>query len=280
MKSLLFEFNQLRMETSFNTLEELRLKLVFYQKNNIFKVNLPCKNNLRKDFLLRGIRLARKEFPDIDIIPHFSIQHQFRSNRIDTIDDFVDFFREVKYLGCKEVLLVSGSQKRATLDSLSALNFINNNPLLSNLDFSIGVAFNSYFPDSLFEEEFLRLEAKLSTSLITSIWLQFGTDFNLLESRIEKLNKLIMKTNKNRHQESNIQLYGSLLVPSRQFLARFKYRPWKGVICSKDFLESVESANEIIFKMLSIYKKYNIYPIVETDSASDKKLESLRKFLF
>ena len=84
MNNILFDKNDIRLELSFKSYDELRSSLSFYQNNNIYKINIPCKNSLRKDFLLNSIKISRKEFPNIDIIPHFSILHEFRRNRINT----------------------------------------------------------------------------------------------------------------------------------------------------------------------------------------------------
>ena len=73
MKDSLFGLNELRLELSFKSFDELRLLLSFYQENNFYKLNIPCKNHLKKEFLLRSIIISREEFPDIDIIPHYSI---------------------------------------------------------------------------------------------------------------------------------------------------------------------------------------------------------------
>ena len=76
-------------------------------------------------------------------------------------------------------------------------------------------------------------------------------------------------------------LFGSILIPSKQFLARFKYRPWKGVYCSKEFLESVDSASNLVTKLLKLYKKFDLCPLIETDVSNDDKLNSdLEKLFF
>ncbi len=113
-KNILFNLNNIRIEISFKSFEELRRILSFYQRNELYKINIPCKNNLKKDFLLESIKISREEFPNIHIIPHFSIQHEFKRNRINTQDSFLNFLQSVKKLGCNEVLLVSGSQKRCS----------------------------------------------------------------------------------------------------------------------------------------------------------------------
>ena len=279
MKKLIYDLNNLRIEISFKSFDELRLILSFCQQNKLNKINIPCKNNLKKDFLLNSIRISREEFPDLDLIPHFSILHEFKRNRVNTIESFIEFFNVVKRLGCNELLLISGSQKRSTLDASSTLSYLNEKKLFSYSDLSIGVAFNPYLNSILFKKEIIKLEKKLQSGLVKSVWIQFGTDFTLLESRIGILKKLIFAAKKANYNKTNIKLFGSILIPSKQFLARFKYRPWKGVYCSKEFLESVDSASNLVTNLLKFYKKFDIYPLIETDVSNDDKLNSLLTIL-
>ncbi len=277
MKDIFFNLNNIRIEISFKTYDELRRTLFFYQRNKLYKINIPCKNRLKKDFLLNSIKISKEEFPNIDIIPHFSILHEFRKNKFNTQNSFIKFLQVAKYLRCKEVLLVSGSQKRSTLDSVSALAFLKDNPLFYSEDFAIGVAFNPYLPSCLFDEEIIRLKNKLQSGLVSSIWIQFGTDYKLLKRRLEILKQIIECNEENILKKSNIKLFGSILIPSKQFLARFKYRPWKGVYCSNEFLDSVDFANNVVEKLLMTYKQNHINPIIETSSSSDEHLERLKK---
>ena len=279
MKDIPFNVTKIRIEISFKSFNELRKILSFYQRNNLYKINIPCKNNLKKDFLLESIKITKDEFPNIDIIPHFSILHEFKRNRINTQDSLINFLQAVKYSGCRQVLLVSGSQKRSTLDSLSALYMLRENSLFINQDISIGVAFNPYLPSYLFDDEILRLEKKIQSGLVSSIWIQFGTDYKLLKSRIEILSNMLSMNTNNNSKVSKISLFGSILIPSRQFLARFKYRPWKGVYCSTEFLESEEFANKIITSLLKTYKLNEICPLIETDISTEKHLHKLKNIL-
>ncbi len=279
MKDFLFDLNNIRIETSFKSFDELRKILYFYQSNNIYKINIPCKNRLRRDFLLESIRISKEEFPSIDIIPHFSILHEFKNNRINTQDSFLEFLKAVKYLGCKQVLLVSGSQKRSTLDSVLALSMVRDNPLFSNKNISIGVAFNPYLPGILFDEEIIRLKNKLQSGLVCSIWIQFGTDYKLLERRIQILTNIISATIEDNPNISLINVFGSILIPSRQFLARFKYRPWKGVYCCNEFLDSIDFANKLILEILNTYKQHKIFPLIETNISNENHLNKLKMTL-
>ena len=279
MNNILINIDNIRFEISFKSYDELRSILSFYQNNNIYKVNIPCKNSLKKDFLLESIKISRKEFTNIDIIPHFSISYEFRRNSINTKISLKDFLKVVKNLGCKDVLLISGSQKRSTLDSVSALSYLKDNPLFTNTDFGIGVAFNPFLPAFMFEEEIIRLGKKLKSGLVTSIWIQFGTDIKLLERRIKILKKIILSTVKTNPESTSICLFGSVLIPSKQFLARLKYRPWKGVYCSREFLESVDFANNLILKLLETYRHNKISPIIETNISTECQLKKLKMIL-
>ena len=279
MSNILFDKNNIRLEISFKSYSELRSILFFFQNNSISKINIPCKNNLRKEFLLNSIKIARDEFPRIDIIPHFSILHEFRRNRLNTQIYLNEFLQEIKLLGCNQILLISGSQKRSTLDSITALNSLKDTSLFSNSDFSIGVAFNPYLPYPIFIEEILRLEKKIKSGIVSSIWIQFGTDITLLENRIEILKSVIFSTMKTNSKILDIKLFGSILIPSKQFLARFKYRPWKGVYCSREFLESVDFANSFILKLLETYMKNKICPLIETNISTEDQLNSLTMLL-
>tara|TARA_B100000945_G_scaffold140792_1_gene112805 strand:- start:320 stop:1165 length:846 start_codon:yes stop_codon:yes gene_type:complete len=279
MENILFNLNNIRFEISFKSYDELRTILVFFQKYNLNKINIPCKNSLKKDFLLNSIKISREEFPHLDLIPHFSILHEFRRNRRNTELFFNKFLQVVKYLGCNEVLLISGSKKRSTLDSVSALCSLKDNPLFSSSDFSIGVAFNPYLPCSMFDEEIIRLERKIQSGIVSSIWIQFGTDINLLESRIEILKKIILSNRKTNYKFLDIKLFGSILIPSKQFLVRFKYRPWKGVYCSREFLEKEDHANHLVVKLLKTYIHNDICPIIETNVSTENELNSVSKLL-
>ena len=274
----LFDLYNIRIEISFKSFEQLRSILSLYQRNNIYKLNIPCKNSLKKDFLLKSVQIVREEFKDFDIIPHFSILHEFRRNRYNTLKSLIEFVQVIKSLKCNQLLLISGSQKRSTLDSLSTLNFLSDNPLFINSQVSIGVAFNPYLPKLFFDEEIIRLERKLQSGLVNSIWIQFGTDYKLLENRINILNDIIYTHLNKNPNLSNIMLFGSILIPSKQFLARFKYRPWKGVYCSTEFLDSLPFGIKLVKKLLKTYKKFNICPLIETNISTDEELNKLDKY--
>jgi len=140
-----------------------------------------------------------------------------------------------------------------------------------NLKVKLGIAYNpylkKYFKD-ISERE--RLHRKLSSGLINSIWLQYGTDIRVLENEVAYLNK--------EAKYGKINLFGSLLIPSKQFITRFKFRPWKGVHISEKYLCSLDDFYNFTRELVFFYKNNNITPVIETDFASSEKLDSVYSY--
>ena len=124
-----------------------------------------------------------------------------------------------------------------------------------------------YYKDTSERE---RLNFKLSSGLINSIWLQYGTDIKVLQDEVDYIRKVA--------NYEKINLFGSLLIPSKQFIARFKFRPWKGVHISKKFLDSIDDFYDFTRDLVQFYEDNNITPLIETDFASSEKLESVYSF--
>ena len=125
-----------------------------------------------------------------------------------------------------------------------------------------------YYKDTSERERF---EMKLSSGLIKSIWFQYGTDIKVLQNEITYLKKVA--------EYEKINLFGSLLIPSKQFIARFKFRPWKGVYISENCLYSLEDFYNFTRDLVCFYRKNNITPVIETDFASSEKLDSIYDYL-
>ena len=275
----LYKIDDFRFEISFNNFDQLRLKLSFYLHNNIHKINIPCKGNIKNSYLLHAIQICRSEFPSIKLIPHFSIQHEFNITKDNTILKLINFLSLSNRLKCDDVLLVSGSLRKPTLDSVSSLNYLKDKNNIIKCFKPIGVAYNPYLPELFSIEETTRIKSKLLSGLVGSIWIQFGTNYTELEEKIITLKTLLINYYEMHPENTNIKLYGSVLIPSKLFIARFKFRPWKGVYCSDSFLNSPDHANHIISKMLYIYNKHGIIPFIETDTSSEEKLLGIKKFV-
>ncbi len=264
-----------RYELSFKNILQLEYKLKFCRSNKLNKINIPCKGIIKKEFLLQIIDYIGQNYYDMDVVYHYSLYHQYTKNRNISYLEFIDFINKCNTYNNKEILLVSGSRKRKNFEVLNVLNEFKNDKT-SKID--IGISYNPYLK-KYFKvcDERLRFEKKISSGLTKSIWLQFGTDIKLIETEINFLKKFILNYSSN--YEQNVKIFGSLLIPSRQFISRFKFRPWKGVYISDMYLNSLDDFYSFTKDLIAIYLDNNICPVIETEISSLEKLDEIYTLL-
>jgi len=267
--------NNLRFELSFKNILQLENKLNFCISNNINKINIPCKGVIKKDFLNETIKYIGENYKNLDVIYHYSLFHQYKKNRENSYLEFLNFIKKSKSYKNNEILLVSGSNKKKNFDVLDLLRDLKNE---KNLNINIGIAYNPYLKNYYnISGERERLEKKLSSKLTNSIWLQFGTDIKLLEKEINFLKESIIN-NVSNNKDKNVKIFGSLLIPSREFISRFKFRPWKGVFISEKYLNSLDNFYAFTHDLIEIYHDNNICPVIETEFTSIEKLNLIHTF--
>ena len=262
----------LRFELSFKNILQLENQLNFCISNNINKINIPCKGVIKKDLLNETIEYIGENYKNLDVIYHYSLYHQYTKNRENSYLMFLNFIKKCKSQSNNEILLVSGSNKKKNFEVLDVLDDLKEE---KNLKIKIGIAYNPYlnkFYNIGGERE--RLEKKFSSRFTKSIWLQFGTDIKLLENEINYLKKYVLNNTNNRNDKS-VKIFGSLLIPSNQFISRFKFRPWKGVYISDNYLNSFDNFYSFTKDLIDIYLDNNICPVIETECSSIKKLEDI-----
>ena len=260
--------NNLRFELSFNNISQLENKLNFCKFNNINNINIPCKGIIKKELFNSTIKYISQNFPEFDVTYHYSLYHQYSKNREKSYQDFLDFLKN-SYSKNYKILLVSGSNKKKNFDTLDVLNSIKKE---KNLKIKVGIAYNPYLKKYYkVSSERERFDRKISSGLINSIWFQYGTDIQVLHNELTYL--------KNALTNQKLNMFGSLFIPSKQFIARFKFRPWKGVYISENFLYSLESYYAFTRDLISFYKKNNIIPVIETDFSSSEKFYAVNSFL-
>ena len=260
--------NNLRFELSFKNISQLENKLNFCRFHKIKNINIPCKGSIKKDLFYSTIKYISKNFQEFNVTYHYSLYHQYSINKQKSYQDFKNFLKNSNSNENYEILLVSGSNKKKNFDSINILNNIKNE---NHLKVKLGVAYNPYlkkYYDVSSERE--RFERKISSGLINSIWLQFGTDIKVLQNEVNYLKKTT--------KYEKLKFFGSLLIPSKQFIARFKFRPWKGVYISEKFLYSINEFHDFTRDLVFFYKSNNITPVIETDFASSEKLNSIYSF--
>ena len=260
--------NNLRFELSFKNISQLENKLNFCKSNKLKNINIPCKGIIKKNFFYSTIKYISKNHRDLNVTYHYSLYHQYSHNSEKSYQEFLGFLKNTNSNRNYEVLLVSGSNKKKNFDVINVLSKIKEE---KNLKVKFGIAYNpyleKYYKDTSERERF---NIKLSSGLINSIWFQYGTDIKELQNEVN----YIKKTAKNKR----IHLFGSLLIPSKQFIARFKFRPWKGVYISEECLHSLEDFYDFTRDLVGFYKKNNITPVIETDFSSKEKLTSIYNY--
>ena len=260
--------NNLRFELSFKNIAQLENKLNFCKFNKIKNINIPCKGQIKKELFNSTIQYISKNHEDLNVTYHYSLYHQYSKNREKSYHNFLDFLKNSYSNRNYEVLLLSGSNKKKNFDAINVLNKIKKE---KNLKVKLGVAYNPYLKKYYkISSERERFERKISSGLINSIWFQYGTDIKVLKNELNYLKK--------EEKYEKLNLFGSLLIPSKQFIARFKFRPWKEVHISDKFLYSLENFYEFTRSLVCFYEDNNITPVIETDFSSSEKLNSVYSF--
>ncbi len=260
--------NNLRFELSFKNISQLEKKLNFCKFNKIKNINIPCKGLIKKELFNSTINYIKDNFQEFNVTYHYSLFHQYSKNKEKSYQDFLAFVRNSHSQSNFKILLVSGSYKKKNFDIIDVLNNLKKE---KDLKVKLGIAYNPYLKKYYnVRSERERLDKKISSGLINSIWFQYGTDIKELNNEINYL-KMTKK-----HEKLN--LFGSLLIPSKQFITRFKFRPWKGVYISEECLNSLDHFYDFTRDLVCFYKNNNINPVIETDFTSSEKLNSVYSF--
>jgi len=260
--------NNIRFELSFKNISQLDEKLNFCKSNNIKNINIPCKGLIKKDLFNSTIKYISKNYNEFNVTYHYSLYHQYSKNKENSYQEFLNFVKSSQTNKNFEMLLVSGSNKKKNFDSVHVLSSLKKE---KNLKVKLGIAYNPYlkkYYNNNSERE--RFERKISTGLINSIWFQYGTDIKVLKDELSYIENLA--------KDQKLQLFGSLFIPSKQFIARFKFRPWKGVYISEKFLASIDDFYVFTRDLVQFYEDNNITPVIETDFASSDKLDFIYSF--
>ena len=261
--------NNIRFELSFKNISQLENKLNFCKLNNIKNINIPCKGLIKKDLFNSTIKYISKNYNEFNVTYHYSLYHQYSKNKEKSYQDFLDFVKNSQINRNYEILLVSGSNKKKNFDSIDALACLQKE---KDLKVKLGIAYNPYLKKFYkISTERERFERKISTGLINSIWFQYGTDIKVLQNELTYLKKIV--------KDEKLNLFGSLFIPSKQFIARFKFRPWKEVYISEKFLYALDNFCDFTSDLVSFYKNNNITPVIESDFSSLEKLDSVYSFL-
>lgn len=213
--------------------------------------------------------------PNGNVCLHYSLKNNKAKSVYEATDRFINYIANCHELGVKEVLLVSGSggiDVKRKINTVSCLQHMRGMSYTLPPSVQLGAAFNPYYTsESGNDFERSRLVQKLLTGYISVLYLQFGSNPTMLEQNLEYVNSVV--------DREKVQVYGSVFLPSKQLIARMKFRPWKGLLLTEEFLSSVEQAEGIVQEMLRIYRAYNVIPIIETAFRTHKEAQYMEQLL-
>jgi len=264
---------QPRIELFFKTNTELRERVRLLAAAGFTDFSLV--NKREGDPLLEWIDTCLAEVPTSTVCAHYSIKYnRDKGGANQTFRRFSAFLQtlgQCNYGTRAEVLLISGSGPKTPLSAVECLEKLSHNPLHPPL----GVAFNPYFENAdQAREERRRLVSKIATRQIQTVWLQFGSNTNLLAQSLEWLRTQV---------DPELQpqrIVGSFFLPSEQLIAQQSSRPWNGVFLSQDYLSGPERAEAISREILCIYHKYGVEVLVEAPGVrSFQDVAALRSLL-
>eukprot|EP00873_Tetraselmis_striata_P020924 jgi/Tetstr1/441188/TSEL_029445.t1 len=236
-------------------------------QQRVQRVNLP--NKARHEPVLETVRAVLDAFHEasggqkLDACPHFSLKNQWVKSEEETLQRLKDFAVESAELGCRSILLVSGGGHKKT-DSAGMLAAMAAHGGLPAGACAIHCAYNPYFPDEGEQQaERHSLRAKLESRLCSGVWLQIGSDVARLERELLFVEQLQAEVG------VNVQLHGSIFLPSKQLLAQQRFRPWRGVFLSQEYLNDPEAAKRVTRQVVEVYNRFAVMPLVESAVKKD-----------
>lgn len=264
----------MKIELSFKTSAQLTalLELVLDRKALLpyYSFNIP--NKMRDENLVPFASQIINRIPSANVCLHYSLKNHRAKSLTDAAANFAYCVQESANVGVTEMLLVSGSGDKRNINAVTCLQKLQSAGYKPPEGMKISVAFNPYYSseaEKTVERE--RLLQKLQTGYISILYLQFGSDIAMLRDSMLFLSEVV--------DRCKVQIFGSVFLPSKQLIARMKFRPWKGLLLSEEFLSGIEPAEAILKKMLKIYEEFCVTPIIETAFRNDKEAEHMERLL-
>jgi len=220
--------------------------------------------------LLEWAQVLLEELPGSDVCVHYSLKHQ--RGQGDPVEAFKRFCGECAALGVRSVLLVTGPRGPAR-DAVKILEQLRGqHPVPGWL--RLGVAFNACLPtEPERAQERERLVRKLRTGLVEEVWLNTGSDTELLAAGA------VFARRAAADEGLRVRLFGSVLLPNEGQLRQMNERPWNGVHFSARYLSSLKGMTECTQEVVAIFRNEEVEPIVESKVRSRDDLNALQELL-
>jgi len=206
-----------------------------------------------------------------------------------TLAKFEAYLSQVAAAGGNSVLVVSGTGPKKELDAVKTLQHVAEGDVLVPAGISLGCAFNPHiggeldtdageFKEKATQIEWNRLEAKLKTGAVASVWLQFGADLIAIDKNLARLTTRLAQE----PATASIRVIGSLFIPSKAWLAKMRFRCWAGCYLGGnegEYLSSIAQAVEISQRLVHIYRRFDVEVVVESSIRSTRELQECGAFL-
>jgi deoxyribodipyrimidine photo-lyase len=197
----------------------------------------------------------------VDISVHYSLKFQKvkRKTPVEHYDKLQSFLQKHR---ATEVLLVSGSIKTGEWNAAVALQKLAKDSTQNK--HKVAVAYNPFFPDQKDRDQERRtLETKFQSGKVSKVYLQFGTNLEVLEEALQYLSTSL--------SSKEIPVTASMFLPTKVLIAQQKFRPWKGVFLSDEFLSGPDGARQVIINLMRMYEKYNVELLFEAPGIRNEK---------
>ncbi|MBC7472589.1 MAG: hypothetical protein H7196_05030 [candidate division SR1 bacterium] len=229
------------------------------------EVALTDKNGMPDNLL--AAQKIKEALPELILTTYYSLKNHTSKKLEEKYEHLKDYLDRSTKSGIESLLIVSGNP-RPKFDTLEALEYIKSNHLKPK-NIKLAVAYNPFYSNEELVKENERLEKKALSGIVDNVYLQIGTNTNALKKGAELIKKLL----------PNALIEGSLIVATTFLMNRFKFRPWKGVMVSDEFMSSAEAANIINKRLLKEYGVLSIKPIYGVYTITPDTMEALTKLI-
>ena len=260
--------HRVRVELFFKTKSELKDRVKFLCENGVTAFNLVNKD--KKDAMEDWCAVIAEQAPDCSVSSHWSVKYKCADRNGGDDATYEKFSSFVNTIAGDEVLLISGSGEKKSMNSVEALKRLQHDRSVQpppDDAAKICVAYNPFFPNEYDRDvENDRLLEKLESGQVSKIYFQFGTDLSLLQAGLDFICKA-----KDEKGLDELDICGSIFLPTKQLIAQQKFRPWNGVYLSDDFLSGEAGARNIVLDMIRIYRQYNAELLFEAPGIRTEK---------
>lgn len=228
-----------RVELFFKSDSELRSRVRMLSSIGVSAFSIVNKD--KSDKLLGWLDAVAEEAPGASVCVHYSLKYNrerfpprqsgdLAQATYSKFFQYLDKVAERAGIAQPEVLLITGSGPKVPPEATGCLESLAMHLGGKLPPVPVGVAFNPYFEDAETRAaERARLERKLRTGVVDTVWLQFGSSPEMLAEGLEWLRGL-------GDGMAPRRIVGSMFLPNKVLIAQQKFRPWNGVFLSEEYL--------------------------------------------